>query len=83
MENSKKVLIKDFVKEWTGILILVMPDSDFKAGDMRISTFNRFAYLLKPHRKMVIQAILGAIGLYIIGVSFFYLYAEINRLCYT
>ncbi|MFR7811813.1 MAG: cysteine peptidase family C39 domain-containing protein [Butyricimonas faecihominis] len=64
----KKVLIKDFVKEWTGILILVMPDSDFKAGDMRISTFNRFAYLLKPHRKMVIQAILGAMVCTLLGL---------------
>ena len=64
----KKVLIKDFVKEWTGILILVMPDSDFKAGDMRISTFNRFAYLLNPHRKMVIQAILGAMVCTLLGL---------------
>lgn len=66
--DIKKIHIEEFVKEWTGVLVLLMPNKDFKAVDMKISTFSRFAFLLKPHRKIIIQAILGSIVCTLLGL---------------
>lgn len=66
--EMKKLRIEDFTKQWTGILVLIMPNSDFKAADMKVSTFSRFVFLLKPHQKIIIQAILGAMVCTILGL---------------
>jgi len=58
-----------FVKEWTGVLILLLPSQDFVARNEKISNLKRFIYLLAPHRKTVIHALIGAIIFTILGLS--------------
>lgn len=65
---SKKP-IDEFVKEWTGILILLVPNESFTSGIHKISMYKRFAFLLKPHKKIVVQSIFGALTYTILGLA--------------
>lgn len=60
---------EDFKKEWTGVLILLMPDDGFKMGNEKVSINARFWSLIKPHKSILIQAIFGAIVYTILGLS--------------
>ncbi len=58
-----------FLKEWTGVLILLSPSGEFVARNEKVSNFKRFGYLLYPHRKTIAQALLGAAIFTILGLS--------------
>lgn len=60
---------EEFKKEWTGVLILLMPDDGFKMGNEKVSINSRFWSLIKPHKSILIQAIFGAIVYTILGLS--------------
>jgi ATP-binding cassette, subfamily C, bacteriocin exporter len=60
---------ESFNKEWSGVLILLSPGSDFKRRDEKISNFRRFRFLLYPHRKIIVQALFGAIVFTLLGLS--------------
>lgn len=59
----------DFKKIWTGILVLLAPNEQFIAGDKTISVEKRFWQLLKPHKSMLLQVLLGAVVYTILGLS--------------
>lgn len=44
--------IDDFAKEWTGALILLVPDEDFIKRNEKISVLQRFWFLFRPHKKI-------------------------------
>lgn len=60
---------EDFNKEWTGILVLLMPKDDFEKGNKQISILSRFGFLLKPHRKAVVESIFGAMVYTLLGLA--------------
>ncbi|WP_343307768.1 peptidase domain-containing ABC transporter [Chitinophaga niabensis] len=64
-----KLTHEAFKAIWTNVLILLMPGEDFRAGNEKISHLQRFWYLLKPHRTVVLQALFGAIVYTILGLS--------------
>lgn len=64
-----KLTHEAFKAIWTNVLILLMPNEDFSAGNEKISHLQRFWYLLKPHRTVVLQALFGAIVYTILGLS--------------
>ena len=59
----------DFKKEWTGVLVLLMPKENFVSGNEKISIYKRFWFLLKPHKFVLIQALVGAIVYTLLGFS--------------
>jgi len=59
----------DFKKEWTGVLVLLLPDESFKIGNQKVSILSRFWFLLKPHKFVLIQALVGAIIYTLLGLS--------------
>lgn len=61
--------LEEFNKEWTGILVLLMPKDDFEKGDKKVSMLRRFVFLLKPHRKTLIESIFGAALYTILGLA--------------
>ena len=61
--------LEEFNKEWTGVLVLLMPKEDFEKGDNKVSMFKRFSFLLKPHRKAVIESIFGAVIYTLLGLA--------------
>ncbi|WP_116125003.1 peptidase domain-containing ABC transporter [Lewinella sp. IMCC34183] len=56
-------------EEWTGVLLLLAPTTDFRTGDRRTSTAARFRALLQPHRSTLLQALFGAVVYTVLGLS--------------
>ena len=60
---------EEFEAMSTGIFLLLAPNADFRQGDEKISVMQRFAYLVKPHRKMMVQVMAGAVVFTILGFA--------------
>jgi ABC-type bacteriocin transporter len=67
--QKHKKSIDQFNKEWTGIIILLVPGERFIKETLTSSTRMRFWLLIKPHCSMIIQALIGAIVFTILGLS--------------
>lgn len=61
--------LSEFKEEWTGVLLLLVPNDDFVQGNQKISLYRRFYDLLKPHRSILIQTLIGAIIYTLLGLS--------------
>lgn len=61
--------ITDFTKEWTGVLLLLLPDESFKKGNEKVSNSSRFWQLISPHKSIVLQALFGSLVYTILGLS--------------
>ena len=60
---------EEFKAQWTGILILLAPNEDFAMGDEKVSVTKRFWHLIKPHKTIMTQALVGALIYTILGLS--------------
>ena len=60
---------EEFLKEWTGVLVLLLPEENFETGNTKVSIYKRFSFLLKPHKYVMIQAFVGAIVYTLLGFS--------------
>lgn len=60
---------EEFKEEWTGVLVLLLPDESFKTGNEKVSILKRFWFLLKPHKYVLIQAFVGALIFTLLGFS--------------
>ncbi len=60
---------KEFKEEWTGILVILLPNENFKGGNEKVSVLKRFWFLLKPHKYILIQAFVGALIFTLLGFS--------------
>jgi ABC-type bacteriocin transporter len=60
---------EDFRAEWTGVLILLVPNEEFRAADETTSVTRRFWTLVRPHRSVMLQALVGAIVYTLLGLS--------------
>jgi ABC-type bacteriocin/lantibiotic exporter with double-glycine peptidase domain len=58
-----------FAAEWTGIIVLLLPHTDFVAGNRKQSNQARFRELLRPHGSMMLQALTGALVYTLLGLS--------------
>ena len=59
----------NFKEQWSGVLILIMPDEGFEAGNKKVSIARRLWFLLKPHKSVLLQALFGAAIFTILGLS--------------
>jgi len=64
-----KKTIEEFKTMWTGALMLLVPGEKFSAGNEKISNYSRFIFLLKPHKSVLLQALIGAIVYTVLGLS--------------
>ncbi len=60
----------EFLDQWTGILLLMVPSADFSAGDERISVIRRFGQLMRTHRSAMLEALFGALIYTVLGLAF-------------
>lgn len=58
-----------FKKEWTGVLILLLPGDDFVTADKTTSLGARLWTLLAPHWAIIAQALVGAILFAVLGLA--------------
>lgn len=64
-----KKTYKEFLKEWTGVLVLLLPKEEFSIGNQKVSILKRFWFLLKPHKFVLLQALIGAVIYTLLGFS--------------
>ncbi|WP_460546053.1 peptidase domain-containing ABC transporter, partial [Echinicola sediminis] len=67
--KTQKYTHKDFMEIWTGVLILLMRNEEFREINDKTSTFRRFWFLISPHRSVMLQAFLGAVVYTLLGLS--------------
>ncbi|MGS2763446.1 peptidase domain-containing ABC transporter [Sinomicrobium sp. M5D2P9] len=60
---------KEFEEEWTGVLVILMPDESFSTGNEKVSSLRRFWFLLRPHKFVLLQAFFGALIVTLLGFS--------------
>jgi ATP-binding cassette subfamily B protein len=65
----RKKTIEQFKKEWTGVLVILLPEENFKKGNEKISVLKRFWFLLRPHKYVLVQALVGSIIYTLLGLS--------------
>lgn len=63
-----KYRVEEFLNIWTGVLILLVPKTEFKKGDETKGLFNRFIGLLKPQKTLLINIFLASIIYTILGI---------------
>jgi len=61
--------MEEFLKQWTGVLILLIPNDDFVEKNEKVSNFKRFVFLLAPHKSILAQSLTGAILYTVLGLS--------------
>ena len=64
-----KYLTADFLKIWSGVLILLTPNMNFKEGDLRKSNSQRFFDLMIPHKIFIVEAIISAFVYTLLGLG--------------
>ncbi len=65
----EKYSMADFQKIWTGVLILLEPNEYFEQRNEKVSVYGRFWNLVKPHKTVAIQALVGAVVYTVLGLS--------------
>ncbi|MGF7215796.1 ATP-binding cassette subfamily B protein [Spirosoma lacussanchae] len=58
-----------FRQEWTGVLVLLVPDNGFQTANAQTSVGQRFWQLLRPHWAVMLQALFGAVIYTLLGLS--------------
>ncbi|MDQ0562329.1 ATP-binding cassette subfamily B protein [Rhizobium mesoamericanum] len=64
-----KVSHQEFMEQWTGVLVLLVPADTFNRRDETTSPIARFTRLLAPHRTVMAQALAGALVTTILSLS--------------
>ncbi len=64
-----KVTPEAFKEMWTGVLVLLMPNEEFQSLSAKVGTWTRFWFLVRPHRGVMFQSLLGAVVYTILGLS--------------
>ena len=66
----EKKPIAEFEAIFTGYMLILIPDEDiFKERNEKFSNLKRMAFLLKPHKHILVQALIGSIIYTILGFS--------------
>lgn len=72
-KGKKKEKLEDFVKYWTGILLLIKRNQNFKKGDESIKFLPMIFRLLRPNRWLILGIFIASLFLNLCGfVSTFY-----------
>jgi len=60
--------------QWSGVLILMVPNTSFQKGDDTKGLFQRFFYLLKPQKRLLLNIFVASLILTLLGIlgSFYF-----------
>ena len=61
--------LEEFKKIWTGVLVILMPGPDFRTGSQKTSLISRLWSLASPHKRIMTEALMGALAYTVIGLS--------------
>jgi ABC-type bacteriocin transporter len=58
-----------FGQEWSKVVVLLMPAENFSPGKQTDSNMSRFWQLIRPHKMMMLQALVGALVFTVLGLA--------------
>jgi len=61
--------LEKFKEQWTGVLVILIPNESFFPKNEKVSMLLRFWFLIKPHKYMLIQSMIGSVFYTILGFS--------------
>jgi ABC-type bacteriocin transporter len=61
--------ISVFLEKWSGTVIVLIPGEDFSPASLKAGNARRFWELVKPHKSVMLQALVGAMVYTILGLS--------------
>ncbi|HUE95033.1 MAG TPA: peptidase domain-containing ABC transporter [Longimicrobiaceae bacterium] len=64
-----RIPVARFGEQWTGVLLILVPSERFQPLDSTVSVGKRFWTLVRPHRSVMLQALLGAAIYTLLGLS--------------
>lgn len=67
--RMKKMSHEEFKKLWSGVMVILMPNEEFKAMNQTVSVTRRFWFLISPHKSVLFQAMIGAVVYSVLGLS--------------
>jgi len=67
--KMRRVSKAEWAELWTGIFLLIAPGEQFAKGNQKIALWRRFWTLVRPHHKVLSQALFGAVIYTILGLS--------------
>jgi ATP-binding cassette subfamily B protein len=67
-KGLRKVTPEEFFKEWTGVLIMLVPSETFKKGKDTKNLFERFWNLLIPQKRLILDVFLASIIITVLGI---------------
>lgn len=59
---------EEFQKIWSGVLILLVPEEQFKKGDETTGLFGRFFNIITPHKRLLVEIFLASIFFTLLGI---------------
>ncbi|MBW3630935.1 MAG: peptidase C39, partial [Gemmatimonadetes bacterium] len=59
----------EFEQQWSGVLVLLVPGERFQAREEKTWLGRRFWQLIRPHRSVMLQALIGAVVYTLLGLS--------------
>lgn len=65
----KRIPLEKFKEEWTGYLVLISPDENFKPGKVGVSRKEKLFSLLKPSRLGLVQILIGSLLYTLLGIA--------------
>ena len=64
-----RLALDEFVRRWSGVLVLLLPAESFRPGNQCRSALRRFLQLVRPHRSVLAQALAGAVAYSALGLG--------------
>lgn len=61
--------LESFNLQWTGVLVILVPNNGFIPKNGKTSILLRFWHLLRPHKYILIQALIGSLFYTLLGFS--------------
>lgn len=59
----------EFLRLWTGVMVVMCPGEQFSPGNKKTSVWLRLWKLVRPHKDVMIQALMGSLIFTLIGLS--------------
>lgn len=83
-EGFRKVRTEVFAAWWTGVFFILFPTTEFEKGNENRGLLLRFAYLLKPYKKLVCEIFTASLLLSLFGIFIsFYFRFLIDEVLYS
>ena len=83
-EGLRKIKTEVFFAWWTGVFFILFPTTEFEKGNENRGLLLRFAYLLKPYKKLVCEIFTASLLLSLFGIFIsFYFRFLIDEVLYS